>query len=348
MPLFRRRKNTEPEPEPKGTDRSRDRERDRERDRPALASSSRPISEYLAPAGRFIFWLAVLVVIVRGVGAILSTDDSPTRIGDLQTRVQRVEARDTSWPDASAETFAVQFARVYLGYEAGDDTDAHNAAVARFYAPGVSDDQSAEQTLPAKASQTFLDAQVARSTNTDNDHSAITVAAYVEQRAPRGGGKRGIATTLQTIYLTVPVGRDAAGRVAVYGAPSLAPPLPLGRPKVPESASVKDPGSGEITDVTRRFLAAYLAGKPAGDLSYFLANGTTVDQFNGEYTIANGAPEIRQFGNGAGSTRTVTASVAARDNATGATYNLSYQFTLIRRDRWQIRSMVGNPQPPRG
>src|SRR4051812_43430182 len=73
--------------------------------------------ELLVRVGRLLLWLAVLLVLVRGLAGIANAQRSaPDRRGTYG-----VQAGAVAWPGDAARAFAVQFATAYFTHAPGED-----------------------------------------------------------------------------------------------------------------------------------------------------------------------------------------------------------------------------------
>ena len=84
--------------------------------------------ELLARAARLLLWLAVLIVVLRGLDGIVTARRPVSRPGtasDAQTAA-------LAWRDDAARALAVQFAIAYLTHAAGEDPGAYVRRVEAF------------------------------------------------------------------------------------------------------------------------------------------------------------------------------------------------------------------------
>ena len=208
----------------------------RRRRQPAVAVTPK---ELLVRAGRIALWMALAVVLVRGLAAILSS--GPTS--------QRAAASTSAgaWPDDAARAFAVEFASVYLEHADGHDPAAAAQAMARF-ASGDLADALAPRLNGRGPRQTIGSVAVAAVERLDREHALITVAASITGAA------------LRTLRLTVPVARGADRGLAVYDLPSLAPDPPRATVDAADTEPLAGAERDAISDVLARFFRGYLAG----------------------------------------------------------------------------------------
>ena len=290
-------------------------------ERQRAARGSEPASKLLRQIGRVVLWGALLLILVRGVGTILSGDPEST------TRAQAVGSPSTqAFPDDEARAFAVQFARAYLTYTP-EHPDYHELAVRPFLAAPLRENGALE--LPTRGpSQTVSAATVARAKALGGNRALVTVAATVVNR------------TVTTRYLTVPVARDRAGGVIVYDYPAFSSPPPAGSVTADKPEPLDGPGAKEIPDLLRRFFAAYLDGRQLSDLSYFLTRDARVTPLAQRYRLRD-VLGVSKAGEGAARKRAVLVTVRARDVETRADYTLRYRVELVQRDRWYVQALEG-------
>jgi hypothetical protein len=258
----------------------------------------------------------VALLLVRGASDVLA-DDKPT----ATTPTSRAAA--ASWPDDEARAFAVDFARAYLTY-----SPRHPRRYARAVVPFVSPDV-AGSVVPRFArrdsGQVVESAVVARALAAGDRRALVTVAATVAGRE------------VSTRYLTVPVARDAAGGLTVYDLPSFSAPPARGRVEPSEVEPVSGPEATKVQDVLRRFFQAFLDGRSA-DLAYFVPPGARIGALLQRYELVR-LDAVEQLGEGKGGTRSVLATISARDVGSRAVYALRYRVRLVRRDRWYVAAV---------
>src|SRR3954452_22181843 len=160
--------------------------------------------DLLAGAGRLVLWLAIGLLVIRGVGATLA----PAR-DERTPHAARVVAAP-AWPDDAARALAVEFATVYLMRTPGEGPDVVAGRLSSLATPDVAG-ELAPQFDRDPPTQGVRSATVARTVRVDARHALITVAATLAT-----GGQLG------TRWLTVPVARDQAGGVVVDDLPSVA------------------------------------------------------------------------------------------------------------------------------
>lgn len=265
--------------------------------------------------GRFLLWACVALVFVRGLGAILSSPQTTARPASSHSA-------PASFPDSEARAFASAFASAYLTVSPGHETQ-HARAVDSFLAQGLSD-QAAVRVPPRGPGVSVAQAMVAREVSLGDSRALLTVATLMSDG--------------RTVYLTVPVARDSAGGLVVDDLPSFSAPPPHAAVAAQAPVPLTDADSGAISDVTSRFLRAYLEGADAGTLAYFLAPGARVASMPPGLRVVS----IGEIARESGASR-VSVAVQVRDERSRAIYALRYELALIERDRWYVEAVAGGP-----
>lgn len=269
-------------------------------------ASRQSVGSALRPVGRVAIWAVIALLLVRGLGAVLT----PAQVS------APTAARGEDAGQASA-SLATRFARAYLD-------DPNPRALAPFLAEGV----GVGGGRPAIGAGTEV-AQVELTATHElgGGREILTVACDL-----RDG---------RSLYLAVPISRSGVGEAAVSGAPwVVAGPSTAGvegeRPR-----PLAGPEAGAIRALAAKFLPAYLAARSARDLSYLLAPGASVAPLAGTLEPLGSGGSVAQLSDGEGNRRTVLVSGRFRDSASGAVYRLAYRLRVIRRDRWYVRSIDG-------
>lgn len=297
----------------------------------------------LRAAGRAVLWLFILVVIVRGIGAVLS-DDEPA------APVVRETAAEQQFPNSEARTFAEQFARTYLTFAPGRG-ESYAARIAPYLAEGVRD--SAALQLPERgATQTATAASVSRVNVVGDGQALITVAVNVTRTTPDrteriGRGKRRRTRTIQgktttaTSYLTVPIYRDSRGGLSVFDLPSFTAPPARAADYKQETTQLQGSSgeTGAINDLIGKFLPVYLSGR-ADQLSFYLPAGTHITPLGSDLEVQR-VVEVQQIGESTGPTRKLIVHALVRDPTTRAVFPLRYRIDVVRRDRWYVQKVEG-------
>lgn len=271
--------------------------------------------------GRLVLWSAVVLLLVRGAADVLATTPAPRPVA--AARVQLAAA----WPDDAARAFAADFTRAYLSYSPRH-ARRYTREVGPFVTPGVMG------MLPRFAQQgsrqAVQQATIARTARVDGSHALVTVAATVVGRG------------VQTLYLTVPVGRDAAGGLVVYDLPSFTAAPARAAVDAPELEALAAGERAGVEDVVTRFLRAFLAGR-GDELEYLVPAGTRVPALSRAFGLV-GVDAVDQLGPARGRARWVVATVRARDVQTRAVFPLRYRLRLVKADRWYVAAVNTTPK----
>ncbi len=298
--------------------------------------------------GRIALWALIIFLPIRGALAIIGPSSS-AQIATLRAQVAQVQRTAGAWPSESAKSFAMQFARAYETWGSYTSSDQQSAIIAPYLAQSLQGAATTPETLPSTpgTAQTYLDGTVAYSSPLDSTHALVTVLARVLRNTAAQPSQAARSQVVST-YLAIPVGRDAAGNLAVYGPPAVVSPVPVGNPSDENVQTLSDPGSSAITTLVSGFLGAYLGGQSSTQLSFYASPGAAISPLNGSYTV-QGSPTVQQVGNPSDTSRLVLVSVAAQDSATGAVYTLRYRLGVtLAGGKWLISSISGEPQGSQG
>jgi hypothetical protein len=219
-------------------------------------------------------------------------------------------ARSVSRTDLGAEAFAERFTRAYLTWDSSRPED-HARAVEAFTADGL--ERGAGYQPPSRGAQTAVWTAAIRDEAVRRGLRIVTVAAE---------------TTDSPYVVSVPVQRDRWGRLAVSRYPAL-----VGAPPLARNA---DPGEGEPVDdgplesVVRRAISNYLTLQAANlradldgrALITLPAAPMRVDAVEPPTWVGPGRVET-----------------LVRASAGGASWMLSYELRVVKRDRWYVRSI---------
>lgn len=269
-------------------------------------SNSTNARSLLGTVGRVAIWALVGLLLVRGLGAVLS----PPRVSAPASGAKSAGA------DQASAAFAVRFARAYL-------SDPDPRALAPFLAEGA---RTGGGRPPADRGSEVAQAEVGATEELGGGRAVLTVACELRDA--------------RTLYLAVPIVRSEAGEVAALGAPSVvaAPGVAGADPERPQPLA--GPDATAIGRLVAKFLPAYLRASEAPDLAYLLAPGASVWPLGGtvRFLALSG---VSQLGSGEGPRRTVLASVRASDPASGAVYPLAYRLEVVKRGRWYVAALEG-------
>ncbi len=286
---------------------------------PPGGGSQRRLGDLLARVGRLVLWAAIGVLLIRGVGAVLS---APTRSDP------RALTATPALADLEAQAFAVRFTRAYLTF-----TPRRRAAwagtLAPYLASGLRDRAAA--ALPRKGpGQRVAQATVARVAFLGGTRALITVAStFTDPARPAR-------------YLSVPIARDQAGGLSVFDLPALSAPPRAGSVSFTDPPPLTGADAGEIRDLVSRFLGAYLSGRDPSGLGYFAAPGVLLAPMAPGLVLVS-VDSLGQDSDPAGMSGSVLAAVQVRDTRSGVSYALRYRVGLVHRDRWYVSSVAGGP-----
>jgi hypothetical protein len=274
--------------------------------------------ELLATVGRLLLWLALVVVLLRGLAGVFATD-RPAHAPKLSRSLAVA-----TWPDDSARAFAVEFATAYLTHAPSDDSGAYTTGLEAFASPELVA-QLAPRLDDQEAHEAVRSAAVARVVRIDDAHALVTVAATLA----------GPPVTRRLV--TVPIAHDDRGGLVVYDLPSFASAPARAAVSAPELEPLYGGERAAIVHVLEPFLRAYLAGDTAA-LAYLVPPGTRVAGATGRWELIE-LTSVSATGPATRAGRVVLATVETRDPVSRATYSLRYRVRLVRRDRWYVADL---------
>lgn len=211
---------------------------------------------------RVVLWAALLVVVFRGLTAIIFSH-APAPAGGAGTQ----DTAGARFPVAMAEAYATEFGRVYFAFSPQNQV-AREQALAAFVPPGVS---AADPNLGWNgAGQVDLQAlQVAGIKVQDPRHAVVTLLALISG---------------QLTELGVPVAADRGGLV-VSGQPAWLPaPQRILPPATAAPRGSDQAAQSQLANELPAFFQAYASGDTAA-LNRFLAPGTTLASLGGGLTF---------------------------------------------------------------
>jgi hypothetical protein len=290
----------------------------------AMTAPPQTVRELVVMGGRVVLWLAIALVLTRGLASVAAPYSAPAPRATDELRV-------VGWPDDAARAFAIEFTTAYLthgGTEHARELEAFAAPeLVAVLAPRAERDGSRDTVTSVRS------AAVAGTVRLDDRHALVTVAATLPGSEP----------ALRLV--TVPVARDTDGGLVVYDLPSFAPAAGRATVDPPEGAALLGSEREAIGDVLARFLRAYLAGDSAA-LAYLVPPGTRVRAAAGRWELI-GVTSLSALSQAVAGERTVLATVQARDERLQMVYTLRYRVRLVRRDRWYVAEVNGSPRPER-
>jgi hypothetical protein len=218
-------------------------------------------------------------------------------------------------PDVAAEGFAEAFSRAYLTWHASTGEE-QERRVAGFVSNSL--EPGAGFVPPSKGGEAVRWTAVIQDTTTGRRSRLVTVA---------------VETTRRSAYLAVPVSRDAHGSLFVAAYPAF-----VGGPAVATSAAAADEDEiedGRLRAVVERALRNYLERQPQ-DLRADLAPDAVVS-LPPETLLLQSVDQVTRARPGV-----VACTVSARDQH-GAELRLRYELSVVRRDRFYVRSIATDP-----
>lgn len=288
---------------------------------------------WLIWSGRALLWALIVVIVVNGIRAPferLTQQNNAT--GATSGPV------DSGFPVTQASAFANQFAAVYLNFDATNPQQ--RADRLKAFLPEGADDQFGWNGDGRMAAGAFQFAGI----NVIDANNAVVTVSY------QSGSARGL--------LSVPVYYDG-GRFVVAAQPSLLPvPGPAGLPQLAESDR-DGAAESELRPQLEGFFKAYATGNQV-DLQRYVANGVTIEGFDGTLTLVQlkdvvvppGGETTRQvtavvlWGVSSGSAG-ITPTPGANDPANKpAGLEQAYQLTVEKQGgKWFVRHIQGASRP---
>ena len=270
------------------------------------AGSGSSVRLLLGRIGRVAIWTVLALVLLRGLGVVLSTPEPGASLA----------GRASGRTEEESAAFAVHFARTYL-------TDPSAQALRPFLPEGV---RVANGRPPASGTSQVAQAEVSSTEELGGGRAVLTVACELRDA--------------RTLYLAVPIVRAGAGEVAALGAPSIVAAPGVAGAVSERPQPLAGPDAGPIQALVAKFLPEYVASSEAPDLSYFLAPEVTVEPLGGALRFLE-VSGVTQLGSGEGSKRVVLAAARVTDPESGATYPLSYRLELVKGARWYVEAVQG-------
>jgi hypothetical protein len=260
-----------------------------------------------------VLWIFIGLVLIRGLGDLLA--------GGQEQAAAPGPSSAAAFPGERERAFAAGFARVYVERPSA-------RALGPYLAPAL-----AEQLGPGggRSRARVAQAMPAGERALRSGRALITVACQLAGEARR------------VLYVAVPVARDAAGGLAVFGLPSLVASPPAGEVDAEAAEPIAGGEAAAIRRLAERFLAAYLSGSGGGDLAYLLAPGAAIAPVEGGLRLVE-LTDVGQLGEASGARRTLIAQAGVRDPAAGVSYPAAYRLQVVRRDRWYVSGVQGAPR----
>ena len=210
---------------------------------------------------RVVLWAALLIIVYRGVTAIVFNEASVPSGGGLPA----VSNASTQFPVTLAEAYAAEFGQVYLNFS--PQTQAQREQELAAFVPASVVDANPDLGWNGSGEMSLQSEQVAGISVEDPHHAVVTLLATVND---------------QLMELGVPI-IASGGNVAVSGEPAWLPtPQPI---SVPPAAPSSDPAvQSALMNELPAFFQAYANGDSAA-LRPFLAPGVSVTGLDGAVTF---------------------------------------------------------------
>ena len=271
-----------------------------------------PVSRTFTKIVRGVAVGALIVVAIMGLIGFVAI----VKLGVGDKTTTRTTSAAQSFPDDRARAFAATFATALLTYNPAS-TDIRTTDLQAMVGPRI--DVGQMLSPPAKATQQVTGTQpyVDPRARLDAHHARIVVAVTTMHNEVAG-----------TDYWSIPVARDNDGGLAVYDYPAPTSPPAHANVGSPLEQNVEDANADAITETLIGFLGEYLAGGTV--TSQYLVPGAQVQPLEHRYTHVSLTSTAL-----AGSTRltrTVLATVSAKDANTGADLTLRPRITVVYRD----------------
>ncbi len=298
------------------------------RDMPAASTWSGSGGRWLIWPLRAVLWAALIVIIFRGVTAIVL--DGPVASGGAGAggSAARSATAASRFPATLAEAYALQFGQVYLNFSPATQAQ-REQQLASFVPAGLA---TANPDLGWNGSgQAHLESeQVAGISVRDAQHAVVNVLATVSG---------------QLMELGVPVFAEG-DHVVVSGQPAwLSAPQPIS-PPAPTAVSPDPVAQGELMNELPPFFQAYANGDAAA-LNRFLVPGTSLTGLGGSVTFDSIANLVVPRG---GSARDITATVVWRvlnqGNPTSTKLAMTYGVSVVdlHSGKWYVNGISASTE----
>ncbi len=293
------------------------------RDMPAASAWPGAGGRWLIWPLRAVLWAALIVIIYRGVTAIVL--DGPVASDGSAARPAAAASR---FPATLAEAYALEFGQVYLNFSPASQAQ-REQQLATFVPAGLA---TANPDLGWNGSgQAHLESeQVAGISVRDAQHAVVNVLATVSG---------------QLMELGVPI--FAAGdHMVVSGQPAwLSAPQPIS-PPAPAAVSSDPVAQGQLMNELPAFFQAYANGDAAA-LNRFLVPGTSLTGLGGSVAFDSIANLVVPRG---GSARAITATVVwqvlNQGNPTSTKLAMAYGVSVVdlQSGKWYVNGISASTE----
>jgi hypothetical protein len=272
---------------------------------------------------RIVLWAAILVVLYRGVMAIV-LNETPANVGGNGA----AGTSGTQFPVTLAEAYAMQFGHVYFNFNPADA--AQRQQQLGEFLPSALNAQSQQSGFNGSATTQLESETVAGINVSGNQQSAVvTLLTMINGRLMEFG---------------VPVYAPGSGSgIVISGLPALLPAptmagLPQGR-----QAPLDPQATKQLQQQLPAFFGAYANGDSAA-LGRYLAHGASITGLGGEVTFGN---IVSLYVPSGGTTRDIIATVnwllAGQQGGFVATYAMS--VVDLQGGKWYVEDIRASTQP---
>lgn len=273
---------------------------------------------------RAVLWAALLIIIYRGVTAIVSQETS--RPADTTSTSAGSPA--SQFPASLAEAYALAFGQVYLNFSPATQAT-REQELAAFIPPSLAA-ASPDLGWNGSGQEHLQSEQVAGITVQDSRHAVVNVLASVSG---------------QLMELGVPV-YATGDDVVVSGEPAWLPaPQPISPPSARPVTS-DQVVAGQLMNQLPAFFQAYANGD-ATALNRFLAPGVSLTGLNGSLAFDSIANLVVPPG---GSTRHITVTVVwqvlGQDGVTSAKLTMTYGVSVVdlQTGKWYVKGVSASTE----
>jgi hypothetical protein len=276
---------------------------------------------------RIVLWAALLIVIYRGVTAIVlnetpASDNAASNAGTATTQ----------FPTTLAEAFVMQFGRVYFNSSPASAAQ-RQQELSQFLLPSElgTKSQSQEFGFNGQATMVLQSEDIAGIDVRSQQSAVVTLLAMVNDRPMEFG---------------VPV-FSAGGGIVISGLPALLPTPPLAELPQSQQGPADTQAENQLRQQLPQFFQAYASGNGA-ELNRYLAPGASASGLGGEVTFGSIAS---LYVPATGGTRDVTVTVDwLLPGQPGASFATTYAMSVVAQQggKWYVEDIQASTQPTGG
>jgi hypothetical protein len=272
---------------------------------------------------RAVLWAALLIIVYRGIGAIVLGSAPPDSGGSAPASA----AATSQFPVTLADAYALDFGQVYLNFNPA--TQAQREQELAGFIPASLATTNPDLGWNGSGQAHLQSEQVASITVQDPHHAVVNLLAMV-------GG--------QLMGLGVPI-YAAGGGVVVSGQPAwLAAPPAISPPSAPVSSDLA--AQGELMNQLPAFFQAYANGAGAA-LNRFLVPGVSLTGLGGSVAFDSITGLVVPRG---GSVRNITVTVVwqvlNQGNPTTAKLTMTYGVSVVdlQSGKWYVKGISASTE----